>query len=64
VLSSSVVEADAYTITCQAQGGCTGTEKCVPTEQGTECVTACPGQYCLHAGTTPYCTRTGGVICI
>jgi len=59
---SSVTEQDAYSITCQIQN-CTSNEICVPTNQGSECATACPGQPCLHAGSTPYCTRTGGVIC-
>ena len=48
--------------TCQSQT-CTGSETCVATSQGTECVTPCAGQLCVPASGSPYCTRTGGVIC-
>jgi len=70
--TTTLVPQDVYKVSCNGQNcsagtcqsqTCTGSETCVATSQGTECVTPCPGQLCVPASGTPYCTRTGGVIC-
>jgi len=71
-VQSTVIPADTYKVscnggcagssTCDAQT-CAGSETCIPTSQGSECANPCPGQLCNPATATPYCTRTGGVIC-
>lgn len=58
---TTVVPPDTYTSSCDEQQ-CTADEICAPGPAGTYCVHPCEGQPC--AAGEPYCTRTGGLVCV